>query len=147
MSVLGIANQGPLIVASDLWQSALADQGSFIFGLTLTPFAYWSRKASGRPSLRRAEEPNTSSSPCWPRKNGSRASIASNGWLRMPVMRPGHAISHRACLTALPLERAQANDGRELSGNLKIGRPGKCLEPVAYFQIVPQLPWLRRSGC
>ena len=36
-------------------------------------------------------------------------------------MRSGHAISHRACSTALPLEKAQASDGRELSGNLKMG--------------------------
>ena len=51
-------------------------------------------------------------------------------------MRPGHAISHRGLLERAPTGKSA---GKRWAGaavwDFKNGRPGKCLELVAYFRL------------
>jgi hypothetical protein len=111
MNVLKFENDGPLLVASDYWQSEMAAAGKLYVSINAGCFRLLvPQRQHGFISDMRPE-PNTSSSQCCPGISGSIGSIASSGWLRTAPTLLGLVTFLRVQLTALRTTKTLAKSG------------------------------------
>jgi len=146
MNVLQFQNDGPLLVASDYWQSPIAAAGKLYVSINagcfrlLVPQSQHGSISDMRP---RAKHIVVSMLPrdkwvdreyCleWMVEDGSDTPWACH-------LSPGavdRAPNHED--VGIDIER------RGSVWDFLKGRPHKCLELPAYYQLVPELPWLRK---
>lgn len=139
-----ITNHGPLIAASDYWQSPLAERGLFFLSLNagafrpLVPASQRHAISDMRPG---AKHVVVSMLPAREWREGDYCAE----WL----VADGSGSPWSCHLSPGQVDRAPGTEdvGRQWIASvwtIKKGRPHKCLERPAYYQIVPSLPWLRR---
>ncbi|NBU84156.1 MAG: hypothetical protein EBS21_06065 [Sphingomonadaceae bacterium] len=142
--LLTIENHGPLITASNYWTHEIAARG----------LLYLSINAGAA----RLMVPDSQRSAISDMRPGARHIVVS--MLPVDQWQPGAycvewmvedgSDSPWSChLSPGQIDRAPGPDdvGKAWIGSAwdnKKGRPHKCLERPAYFQIVPSLPWLKR---
>lgn len=142
--LLTIDNHGPLILSSNFWRTEQAAAGALYLSVNagafrlLVPASQRAAISDMRPgakyivvSMLRASE--------W------RAGEYCAEWM----VEDGGGTPWSCHLSAGQIDRAPGPDdvGKAWIGSVwdeKKGRPHKCLERPAYFQIVPKLPWLRK---
>lgn len=142
--LLTITNHGPLILSSNYWSSELAARGLLYLSTNAGAF--------------RLMVPLSQRVAISDMRAGAKSIVVS--MLPVDRWRPGeYAVewmvedgsgSPWSChLSPGQIDRAPGPEdvGRAWIGtvwDLKNGRPHKCLERPAFFQVVPSLPWLRR---
>ena len=145
MNILTFENDGPLLVASDYWQSETAAAGKLYVSINAGCFsACSSLRASTRSFPICAEKPNTSSSQCCQRDKWVDREYCLE-WM----VEDGSDTPWACHLSPGAVDRAPNHEdvGKEWRGSVwdfAKGRPHKCLERPAYYQLVPELPWLRK---
>jgi hypothetical protein len=144
MSILKFENDGPLIVASNYWESEIATAGKLYLTMNAGCFRLLV------PQIQRAAISDM--------RPGAKHIVVS----MLPVekwrdreycvewmVEDGSDTPWSCHLSPGQVDRAPNNEdvGKEWRGSVwdtKKGRPHKCMERPAYFQVVPELPWLRK---
>lgn len=162
--LLSITNHGPLITASNYWQTEHAQRGLLYLSLNagalrlLVPLSQRHAISDMRPGAKHVVL-SILARDRWPDK--LRAPLAVE--MKTQSLTPGNTQPYVAewlvedgsdspwsChLSAGQIDRLPTVDdvGREWIATVwdeKNGRPHKCIERPAYVQIVPRLPWLKK---
>lgn len=141
---LHIENHGPLITASNYWQTEHAARGLLYLSVNAGAF--------------RLLVPNVQRRAISDMRPGAKHVVVSmlppDQWQDRQyavewMVEDGSDEPWSCHLSPGQIDRAPGPDdvGKEWLAtvwDLKNGKPHKCLERPAYFQIVPRLPWLKR---
>jgi hypothetical protein len=144
MSVLRFENDDPLIVASNYWESSMAAAGKLYLSINAGCF--------------RLLIPQTQRASITDMRPGAKHFVVSmlprEKWREREycvewMVEDGSSSPWSCHLSPGQVDRAPNHEdvGKEWLGtvwDIKKGRPHKCMERPAYFQIVPELPWLRK---
>ncbi len=144
MNRLRFENDGPSIVASDYWQSNLASAGKLYLSMNAGCFRLLI------PEIQRAVLADM--------RRGAKHIVVSmlpkEKWREREfcvewMVEDGSDTPWSCQLSPGQVDRAPNHEdvGKEWRGSvwdIKKGHPHKCLERPAYYQIVPELPWLRK---
>lgn len=142
--MLHISNHGPLITGSNYWESEMAARGLLYMSTNagafrlLVPLAQRQIISDMRPGA----------------KHIVVSMLATDQWREREycaewLVEDGTSAPWSCHLSPGQVDRAGGRDdvGKQWLAtvwDLKSGKPHKCLERPAYFQIVPRLPWLKR---
>lgn len=141
---LQITNHGPLIVASNYWQTEAAQHGRLYLSTNagafrlLVPLSQRVAISDMRPGARHVVVS------CLPAEQWREGAYCVE-WM----VEDGSDSPWSCHLSPGQVDRAPLPDdvGKQWLATVwdeKNGKPHKCIERPAYCQIVPQLPWLRR---
>jgi hypothetical protein len=131
MSILKFENDGPLLLASNYWQSEMAAAGK----LSQSQHAVISDMRPGAKHIVVSMLP--------------RDKWADREYCLEWMVEDGSDTPWACHLSPGQVDRAPNHEdvGKEWRGSVwdfVQGRPHKCLERSAFYQIVPELPWLRK---
>jgi hypothetical protein len=142
--LLTITNHGPLITASSYWSSELAERGLLYLSINagafrlLVPLSQRRMISDMRPGARHVVVSALPADQWEPKKFAVE-------WM----VEDGTDEPWSCHLSPGQIDRAPGPDdvGQQWLATVwdeKSGKPHKCIERPAYFQIVPKLPWLRK---
>ena len=145
--ILQITNHGPLITASNYWQTEHAQRGLLYLSTNagalrlLVPLSQRHAISDMRPGAKHVVVSILA--------GAAEGKTSPDGYVAEWLVEDGSDSPWSCHLSLGQLDRIPTVDdvGREWIATVwdeKNGRPHKCLERPAYVQIVPHLPWLKK---
>lgn len=145
--ILSITNHGPLVTASNFWRTEAAQHGKLYLSVNagafrlLVPLSQRRAISDMRPSAKHVVISILA--------GAAEGKTSPEGYAVEWMVEDGSDSPWSCHLSLGQLDRLPGPDdvGKQWLATVwdeKNGKPHKCLERPAYFQIVPRLPWLKK---